>query len=131
MIEVSKGEYSIMKTSTFFIGLAAGTVAAAITVLYSTPKSGSQLRTSVKSASTDMKELLIDSKEKINDLKVSITKLTAEAKKTIPGTIDDIKESIVEWQEVTEPNKQRMEKELHEIRTAIEKLEGLITEQQK
>ncbi|WP_438312549.1 YtxH domain-containing protein [Sporosarcina sp. FA9] len=120
-----------MKTSTFFIGLAVGTVAAAVTVLYSTPKSGSELRTSVKSASTDMRELLLDAKEKINDLKVSITKLTVEAKKTVPGAIDEIKESIVDWTEASEPNKQRMEKELFEIRTAIEKLEELITPQQK
>ena len=29
-----------MKASTFFLGLAAGSVAAAVTVLYSTPQSG-------------------------------------------------------------------------------------------
>ena len=51
-----------MKASTFFLGLATGTVAAAITVLYSTPKSGSELRTTVKSASTDLKEMFNDVK---------------------------------------------------------------------
>ena len=32
-----------MKASTFFLGLAAGSVAAAVTVLYSTPQSGNEL----------------------------------------------------------------------------------------
>jgi gas vesicle protein len=56
-----------MKASTFFLGLATGTVAAAITVLYSTPKSGSEIRTSVKSASTDFKETFGDIKQKVNN----------------------------------------------------------------
>lgn len=120
-----------MKASTFFVGLAAGTVAAAITVLYSTPQSGSELRSSVKSASTDMKEMFQDLKEKVSDLKVSISKLTKEAKETVPSVVEDMKDSVEQWQDVTKSNKARMEKELSAIQTALEKLEKTIAAQQK
>ncbi len=120
-----------MKASTFFIGLATGTVAAAITVLYSTPKSGSEFRTSVKSASTDLKEMLGDVKEKVSNLKDSVSDLTKEAKETIPGTVGDVKQSFEKWQQATEPNRQHMEQELSAIQAALEKLEQSITAQQK
>lgn len=120
-----------MKASTFFIGLAAGTVAAAVTVLYSTPQSGSEMRTSVKSASLDVKEMLKDVQDKISDLKVSVSKLTKEAKETVPGAVKGVKNSIEHWQITTEPNKDRMEEELSAIQVAIENLEKTIAAQQK
>ena len=84
-----------MKASTFFLGLATGTVAAAITVLYSTPKSGSEIRTSVKSASTDLKEKFKDVKEKVNNLKTRF-KFTKEAKETVPDAVEGHKTIIRE-----------------------------------
>lgn len=121
----------MMKASTFLIGLATGSIAAAITVLYSTPQSGSELRTSVKSASTDMKAKFKDVKNKVADLKESVSHLTKEAKLTVPATIDDMKGSIEEWQQLTEPNKARLETEIAAIQTALEELEKTIAAQQK
>jgi gas vesicle protein len=120
-----------MKASTFFIGLATGSIAAAITVLYSTPQSGSQLRTSVKSASNDLKGIFKDLKVKVEDLKESISHLTKEAKETVPTAIDGIKGSVEKWQQSTESNKERMEKEITAIQTALEELEQTIAAQQK
>jgi gas vesicle protein len=120
-----------MKASTFFIGLAAGSVAAAITVLYSTPQSGSQLRTSVKDASSEMKGLFKDVKVKVDDLKESISHLAKEAKETVPTTIDGIKGSVEQWQQSTESNRERMEKEIAAIQTALEELERNIATWQK
>ena len=103
----------IMKASTFFFGLAAGTVAAAVTVLYSTPQSGSELRTSVKSASTDMKEMFQDVKDKISEFKsIHFKTVLRKQKKLSLDAVDGIKESIEQWQQATEPNKERMEREL-------------------
>ena len=120
-----------MKASTFFIGLATGTVVAAITVFYSTPQSGSELRTSAKSTSTDMKEIFLDLKEKTSELIGSISILTKEARETIPGAVEGIRKSITKWQQATEPNKNRMETELSAIQKAIENLEKTISAQQK
>jgi gas vesicle protein len=120
-----------MKASTFFLGLATGTVAAAITVLYSTPKSGSEIRTSVKSASTDFKETFGDIKQKVNNLKHSISSLSKEAKETVPGAALGIKQSFENWQHSTEPNRIRLEKELTAIQDALENLEQTIAAHQK
>lgn len=128
---LKKGVRYFMKASTFLLGLATGTVAAAITVLYSTPQSGSELRTTVKDASTDLKELFSDVKEKVNNLKGSISNLTKEAKETVPGAVGGLKQSLENWQESTEPNKKRLEKELSAIQAALENLEQSIAAQQK
>jgi len=126
-----KGVRYFMKASTFFLGIATGTVAAAITVLYSTPKSGSEIRTTVKDASTDLLEMCDDVKVKIIKLKGSISKLTKEAKETIPEAVDGFKQSFDKWQQTTEPNKNRLEQELSAIQDALESLEQTIAAQQK
>ncbi|KXH79293.1 YtxH domain-containing protein [Sporosarcina sp. HYO08] len=120
-----------MKASTFFLGLAAGSIAAAVTVLYSTPQSGSELRTTVKNASTDMKDKLKEVNVKFDDLKESISHLTKEAKETIPSAIGGIKDSIGKWQQSTEPNKVSLEQEIEAIQAALEELEQSITVHQK
>jgi gas vesicle protein len=120
-----------MKVSTFFLGLAAGSVAAAVTVLFSTPQSGNELRTSVKSASADMKEKFKDVKVRVDRLKESVSHLTKEAKETVPVAIEGIKDSVEKWQQSTEPNKDRLENEIAAIQTALEELEQTIAAQQK
>ncbi|MFS0577222.1 YtxH domain-containing protein [Sporosarcina sp. 179-K 3D1 HS] len=120
-----------MKTSTFLIGLATGAVGAAITVLFSTPQSGSEMRTSVKNASTDIKEKFTDVKEKLDNLKDSLRHLKKEAKETIPETVEEMKDAVSDWQQATLPNRARMEQEIADIQSAIEELERSIAAQQK
>ena len=83
-----------MKASTFFLGLVAGSVAAAVTVLFSTPQSGNELRKTIKNASTDMKDKFNDVKVCVDDLKESISHLTQETKESIPVAIEGIKGSV-------------------------------------
>lgn len=117
-----------MKASTFFLGLATGTVAAAITVLYSTPKSGSEIRTSVKNASADWKDTFSDIKVKVNKLKGSVSNLSKEQ---IPEAIDGIKQSFGQRSDSAEPTKKRLEKELTAIQDALDSLEKSIIAHQK
>lgn len=120
-----------MKASTFLLGLATGTTAAAITVLYSTPKSGSELRLTVKNASIDFKEKFEDISKKLSSLKGSISNLTKEAKETIPDAVNGLKQSFGNWQQATEPNRNHLETELAAIQEALENLEQTIAAQQK
>lgn len=120
-----------MKASTFFLGLATGSAAAAITVLYSTPKPGSEIRSSIKVASINWKEKINEISHSMFKLKKSISTLTAEAKETIPSAVDGIKQSLNTWQQATDPHKMRLETELVAIQEAIEKLEQTIVSQQK
>ena len=101
-----------MKASNFFIGLATGLATGAAATLFSTPQSGEELRTSVKTASTDWKEKLADVKEQVNQLKESINHLKNEAKTQIPPAMEGLKQSMAEWQEGTAPAKEHLQLKL-------------------
>lgn len=120
-----------MKASTFFLGLATGLAAGAAATLFSTPQSGKELRTTMKSASSDWKENLADVKEKVNGLKDSIAKLTDEAKTQIPAAADGLKKSMETWQTDTAPAKEHLQLEILAIQNAIEELQNSISKDKK
>ncbi|MGI2329426.1 YtxH domain-containing protein [Planococcus sp. YIM B11945] len=116
-----------MKASTFFLGLATGLVAGAAATLFSTPQSGKELRTSMKSASSDWKEKLSDVKEQVNNLKESIAHLSAETKSQVPAAMDGLKNSLESWQQNTAPAKEHLQLEIMAIQKAIEELQKSIS----
>ena len=120
-----------MKASTFFIGLVTGVVAGSAAALFSTPQSGSELRTNVKTASSDWKDKLSEVKFQISDLKQSIARLTKEAKTEVPQTIDELKESVQLWQNQTGPIQENLQNEISSIQMAMEELEKSIAKHQK
>lgn len=115
-----------MKASTFFAGLLTGAVASAVTVLYSTPKSGSEMRTTVKSASAEWKDQIRDVQWNIDKLKGSFAKLSNKAQEQMPETVEQLKNAIENWDETPDAIKKRLEKELHDIQISLEKLERSI-----
>ncbi|PUB15972.1 YtxH domain-containing protein [Paenisporosarcina sp. OV554] len=120
-----------MKASTFFIGLVTGVVAGSAAALFSTPQSGSELRSNVKTASSDWKEKLSQVKFQISDLKQSIARLSKETKTEIPQTIDELKQSVQLWQNQTEPIQENLQNEISSIQMAMEELEKSIAKYQK
>ncbi|HSJ38784.1 MAG TPA: YtxH domain-containing protein [Planococcus sp. (in: firmicutes)] len=120
-----------MKASNFFIGLATGLAAGAAATLFSTPKSGEELRTSVKTASADWKEKLADVKEQVNQLKESVNHLKIEAKAHVPAAMEGLKQSMAEWQEGTAPAKEHLQLEIMAIQNAIEELQMSISKEKK
>lgn len=120
-----------MKASTFFIGLVTGVVAGSAATLFSTPQSGSNLRSNVKTVSSDWKEKLSEVKFQISDLKQSIARLTKEAKTEVPQTIDELKQSVQKWQNQTGPIQENLQNEISSIQMAMEELEKSIANHQK
>ncbi|AOV06885.1 YtxH domain-containing protein [Sporosarcina ureilytica] len=120
-----------MKASTFFLGLATGAVAAAVTVLYSTPKSGNEIRSTVKNASSDWKGTFNDIKVKVNNLKGSVADLAQDAKEQVPEAIDGLKQSFDKWQGSKLPTEKRLERDLTAIQDALDSLEKSIIAHQK
>lgn len=120
-----------MKASTFFIGLVTGVVAGSAAALFSTPQSGSELRSNVKTASSDWKDKLSEVKFQISDLKQSIARLTKEAKTEVPQTIDELKQSVQLWQNQTGPIQENLQNEISSIQMAMEELEKSIAKHQK
>lgn len=120
-----------MKASTFFVGLVSGLVAGSAVVLFSTPQSGSELRSNVKMASSDWKEKLSEVKFQISDLKQSIAGLTNTAKTDVPQTINELKQTVQQWQSETAPIQESLQNEIASIQLAMEELEKSITKHQK
>lgn len=120
-----------MKASTFLFGLAAGLFAGSAAVLFSTPQSGSELRTTVKSASSDWKVKLSEVKYQFSDLKQSIAKLTKESKNQVPETVEELKKSVQKWQTETAPIQANLQHEIESIQMAMEELEKSLMKHQK
>ena len=120
-----------MKASTFFIGLATGLAAGAVATLFTTPQSGKDLRTSVKSTSSDWKERMSEVKEKVNDLKESVAALSAETKTQVPAAMDELKKSMETWQHNTVPAKEHLQLEILAIQKSIEELQKSISKDKK
>ncbi|QFG00114.1 YtxH domain-containing protein [Psychrobacillus glaciei] len=112
-----------MKTTHFLFGITTGVIVGATTVLLSTPQSGGELRSSLKSTSIDMKDKLSDVKSHIQSLKNSISLLSKESKEVVPATIDDLKISIAQWKSETAPIQQQLQSEINSIQQALEELE--------
>lgn len=119
-----------MKQSNFLLGVLAGSVAASVTVLLTTSQSGEQLRENMKAKSCNLQSMIEDIKVKANELVQSIQHLTAEAKSNLPETIEDIKQSVMAWQQSTEPHKNNLTLEIDSIQKSIEQLEQQIAKQQ-
>ncbi|MBF4501249.1 YtxH domain-containing protein [Savagea sp. SN6] len=119
-----------MKQSNFLLGVLAGSITASVAVLLTTSQSGEQLRNNFKTKSCHLQSMAEDIKVKANELVGSIQHLTAEAKNNLPETIEEIKQSVMTWQQSTEPNKNNLTKEIDSIQRSIEQLEQQIAKQQ-
>ncbi|MEI4770368.1 YtxH domain-containing protein [Psychrobacillus sp. FJAT-51614] len=112
-----------MKVSQFLIGIATGAIAGSVSVLLSTPQSGSELRSSLKTTSLDYKDKLKEVQIKLQDLKSSISQLSKASKEVVPETIEGFKKDITEWKNETTPLQHQLQAEIQSIQLAIEELE--------
>lgn len=120
-----------MKVMNFFAGLAVGMAAGAVTAVFSAPKSGEELRSSIKSSSSEWKESMNELKARINELKESINRLTEESKTQVPEAVDGLKASLQSWQEDTAPAKEHLQLEIQAIQNSIEQLQAAISKDKK
>lgn len=112
-----------MKTKTFLIGLTAGLVGGTIAALFSTPQSGQQLRSTIKSNTERTKENFQDVKLQLSNVNESIHTLTNEAKNNIPLIINDLKTSIDSFSTEIEPSKNNLQQEIKALQNSISSIE--------
>ena len=73
-----------MRAKPFFIGLSAGMIAGLTAAIFTAPQNGNQLRANMKYAAKNVKTTISELNYQINDLKNAVSKLSNEAKITIP-----------------------------------------------
>jgi gas vesicle protein len=112
-----------MKAQPFLIGLTTGIIGGAIAVLFSTPQSGQQLRSTILSNTDSAKLKLQDVKHQVNNVKQSMGTLTNEAKNNIPQIINDLKHSITIFTQEIEPTKNNLQQEIEALQNSINEIE--------
>lgn len=113
-----------MKLAPLFCGIATGLLVGASTVLMTTPKSGLEVRSSLKSTSNDFRDKLSDIKVQLADVKQAINNLTNSSKEVVPSTIEGIKSSIDQWKTETAPLQEHLQQEIASIQEAMAELES-------
>jgi gas vesicle protein len=113
-----------MKAKSLTYGLIIGGVIGSISSLLSTPSSGRELRSQIKSKKEDWSQVFEEMKVHLGELKDSINTLSQEGKDTVQQISKDLQASVKQWQASTEPNNQKLQQEIQLIQSKIEELES-------
>lgn len=125
---MTRNEVYNMKAKPFLIGLATGIIGGTVAVLFSTPQSGQQLRSTLKQNADQTKGMLLDVKQQVGTVKYSVNTLTNEVKNNIPQIINDLKQTITTFTEEIEPNKNNLQQELDALQNSISEIEKNIAQ---
>jgi gas vesicle protein len=120
-----------MKAKSLTYGLIIGGVIGSISSLLSTPSSGRELRSQIKSKKEDWSQVFEEMKVHLGELKDSISTLSQEGKETVQQISKDLQASVKQWQASTEPNNQKLQQEIQLIQSKIEELETSLTNNNK
>lgn len=112
-----------MKPTAFLLGLTSGLLGAATTVLLTTPKSGKELRSSLKTTKNNANNQIQDLKQKMTIVKNSINNIKSEVKETIPKFVEEAKVSVVNWQEETAPIQQQLQQEIEALQNSVDEIQ--------
>ena len=112
-----------MKTSSFLLGVVTGAAVAATTVLFTTTKSGNDVRLSIKNQAEFTKNQLNDVKLHATNVKNSMSTLSNEIKNNIPVIINELKTTIDSFQKDIEPNLSDLQKDVIEFNNTIGEIE--------
>ncbi len=119
-----------MKLKSLVIGMVVGGVVGATSTLLSTPASGREVRNQLKESKDQWRNVIEELKTNVTDLKNSLQHLSAEGKDTVSKLSADLKVTIQQWKEQTEPHSKRIQEELDLIQNTLSQLETSINNKQ-
>jgi len=117
-----------MKVKNLVAGVATGIVGGLAIATLIAPQSGHDLRSSIKSNTTNFKNKIADVGAEANNVKASIATLTSVAKNNIPQIVNDLKETIQRFQKEIEPNTNHLQQEIGSLQQSISEIEKNISE---
>lgn len=115
-----------MNVKTLSTGIIVGVVAGAVATLLSTPKSGQELRGSIKDTKDNWSEHVLEIQMNIQQIRESIQQVSKEGKETVSSVASELKESISQWKKSADPNIENLQEEIAAIQAAMEELEKSI-----
>ncbi len=111
------------KGNSLLLGLFVGGVIGGLSILLSTPKTGAELRTTLKESGRDISDRLQNIKTETMDFFELVERSTKEGKEVIKDFAEDIQKTISVWKNEIEPHQINIQKELQEIEQTLQRLE--------
>ncbi|MGX9135873.1 YtxH domain-containing protein [Rummeliibacillus sp. JY-2-4R] len=112
-----------MKTSSFVLGIATGLLGSATAILLTTPKSGKDLRLSLKEAKDAANNQVQDLKLQVANIKESVQQIQGEVKDKGPKFAKDVKSSIEKFQQETAPIQEHLKQEITALQNSVEEIQ--------
>lgn len=116
------------KVKSYAFGLTIGSMIGGATVLLCTKKSGSQMRSNIKSKAIEVKEPLKQAKSTFYQIKQQVNSIKNEGLPVLKETAKDISSLVKAWQKNIQPNINQIKEDLSELENTKEKLESDIKE---
>lgn len=112
-----------MKVKSLLLGVfVGGTVSAAATLL-STPSSGKELRTNLKTQTNEWKDMISQLAQDSVLLKDQIAETSKEGTALIKNLTKEMKKSVEEWKVAVEPHQENIHDYLEQIEVSLKDLE--------
>lgn len=97
-----------MKIKSSLLGLAVGIVGGATVMLLSTPRSGKDVRQSLKTTKDASQEVGNELQQRFSSIKDAMDMVKSEIQTTVPTVISDVKTSVQTFQQDTAPIQNRL-----------------------
>ncbi|MGG2066787.1 MULTISPECIES: YtxH domain-containing protein [unclassified Bacillus (in: firmicutes)] len=114
------------KSKSFLTGVICGGAVAGLAVLFSTPSSGKDMRNKLKEKGNDIKKTISDITADTKLLKRQIIETASEGKEVIQELTNDMHETFSVWRQDISQNKRHIEQEIEDIQKSIEKLQQAV-----
>ncbi|TCP29276.1 gas vesicle protein [Scopulibacillus darangshiensis] len=112
------------KLKSYAVGAAIGGVIGSVAVLLSTPKSGSEMRSDLKTKADDAKEPLKDFKSSFGGLRQQIKTIKNDGVPAIKSTVSDVAELVKTFQKEIQPHIKQIKQDVNELEKTKERLEA-------
>lgn len=119
-----------MNAKTFILGIGAGLVAGAAVTLFTTPKSGQELKGSLSNYKNNSAEIKNELQQRIATIKQSVNSIKYEVQNTLPDAVSGIKEAVSTFQESSAPAQQNLQTHIADLKKSADELAAEIDELQ-
>ncbi|MFD1739119.1 YtxH domain-containing protein [Bacillus salitolerans] len=114
------------KGNSFMLGFLIGGVVSGLSILLSTPKTGVELRSTIKHSSQDLLERLTHLKYEAKHFLHTVEQSSKEGKVLVKDFVDDVQKTVNHWKHAIEPNQKNIQREIAEIEKTLLSLEQTV-----
>ena len=121
----------MMNAKGFSKGLAIGLIGGAAAILFATPASGKQVRSSISTAKRNVQHNISQLKSDTANVTYSINTFVNEAKNNIPQIINEVKESFAKFSEDIQPETTKLKQEIETLQNTMVEFEKNLPQKKK